>query len=132
MNRRPPPTSLRLPRLGLLCLFLAVAGLSQPAIAQTRGSGLAPAAIAPHPSSAFWLDLRGTPAPLSAQGRAPAINPQRFRALSLNRAALAGALAGAPREFSDAARQNPLVIALPDPAAPMPAAASTTPAPACA
>lgn len=116
MNRLPSSASLRGPRLGLICLLLGAAGLAQPAIAQGRGAVAPAISAAPHPSTAFWQDVRGQIAPLSAQGRAPAINPQRFRGLALNRAALEGALASAPREFSEAARQSPLVIALPDPA----------------
>lgn len=116
MNRRSTPSALACPRLGLICLAIAALAAAQPALAQTRGATAPQVVAAGHPSSAFWQDVRGTPAAMSAQGRTPAINPQRFRALALNRAALEGALAGAPREFSDAARQNPLVIALPDPA----------------
>jgi hypothetical protein len=97
-------------------MAIGVFAAAQPALAQARSAGVVQAAGASHPSSAFWQDVRGAVAPLSSQGRAPAINPQRFRALALNRAALHGALAAAPREFSDAARQTPLVIALPDPA----------------
>ncbi len=116
MNRRPPSSALRFPRLGLLCLALSAAAIGQSALAQTRGTGIAQAANPAHPSSAFWQEVRGTVATRSASGATPAIQAQNFRALALNRAALEGALSGAPLEFSVAARQTPLVIALPDPA----------------
>ncbi len=116
MNRRLTPSALTAPRLGLICLALSAAFALSPALAQTRSGGAVPAFSSSHPSSAVWQEVRGQLAPLSAQGRAPAIQPQNFRALALNRPALEGLLAAAPREFTAAARQNPLVIALPDPA----------------
>ncbi|MFN4116281.1 MAG: hypothetical protein ACK4F7_07260, partial [Inhella sp.] len=116
MNRRLTLPALTAPRLGLLCLALSAAFALSPALAQTRSGGAVPAFSSSHPSSAVWQEVRGQLAPLSAQGRAPAIQPQNFRALALNPPALEGLQAAAPREFSAAARQNPLVIALPDPA----------------
>jgi len=72
-------------------------------------------AAAAHPSTAFWRDLRGTMAATSGSGTAPAVRATRLRTTTLDRVSMAAQLAGAPLEGSPAARQSPLVIALPSP-----------------
>jgi hypothetical protein len=107
-----------LQRLSLLGLAAATLLALPAAHAQTRSAGGAQAAAsaaAVHPSRAFWQDLRGTPAARSARGMEPAITPDRFRSLALDATSLSAALAQAPREFTDAARQRPLIITLPAP-----------------
>ncbi len=107
------------PGLSLLCLAVAGALALPAAQAQTRSAAAKPATSATpsatHPSRAFWLDLRGTPPAASARGAERAIQPTRFRSLNLDSTSLSSALASAPREFTEAARQSPVVIALPAP-----------------
>jgi hypothetical protein len=122
---RPSPTPTRrtgragrLQRLSLLGLAAATLLAWPAAHAQTRQASATQAAagvVAVHPSRAFWQDLRGTPAATSLRGTEPAIRPDRFRSLALDHDSLRGALASAPREFTDAARQRPLVVVLPAP-----------------
>lgn len=111
-----PARRQRLSLLGLAAATLLALPYAQ-AQAQTRSPAAATAvsAAASHPTRAFWQDLRGTPAARSARGSEPAITPDRFRGLALDAASLGGALAQAPREFTDAARQRPLIITLPAP-----------------
>jgi trimeric autotransporter adhesin len=116
-----PVRGRRVPVVRLLSAAI-VAGLGlawlPAAHAQTvRSTQATPAAspAASHASRAFWQDQRGTLAARSASGTEPAITPERFRALTLDEVSLRGALAGAPREFTEAARQNPLVLVLPAP-----------------
>ena len=79
-------------------------------------SALAPSAVAAaHPSRGYWLDARGTPAATSATGAKPSLQLQRLRASTLDRRSLAALAATAPMERSQASRQSPLVISLPDP-----------------
>jgi trimeric autotransporter adhesin len=115
-SHRPLP-----PRWSLLTW--AVLGLATPlapsALAQNQTPAQTPAAAAAaHPSRAYWVDQRRTAnaALRSASGAERVVQAQRFRALALDRAGLSGLLESAPREFSSAARLNPLVISLPDPA----------------
>src|SRR6185295_3804939 len=68
-----------------------------------------------HPSRTFWQDNNGTPPAFSSRGARPAMHPHRFRAAALDRQRLAASIAGAPHERSRAAREQPLVISLPDP-----------------
>ncbi len=92
------------------------------ASAQVRGSAsnsratpVAAATAAAHPSRAFWQDVRGIAAS-QAGAAAVAVKATKFRTVTLDRVSLGGLLQGAPAEFSSAARQNPLVMVLPDPA----------------
>lgn len=105
--------------LGLVGLAVATALALPVAHAQTPPAGVpqvaADAHAAAHPSRAFWKDLAGTPAARSARGAEPAIRPKRFRSLDLDAPSLRGALAAAPREFTEAARRSPAVITLPAP-----------------
>ncbi len=110
------PTSFVRP-LAAACLLamatapaLAQAGRTAPA----QPAATALAAAAAHPSRAFWLDQQRASA--SARGAEMVLSARRFRALTLDRASLAGVLSQAPAEFSSAARQSPLVLSLPDPA----------------
>ncbi len=116
---RPQPRRRAAQGLSLLCLA-AAATLTLPAAVQAQSrSGAAaaptPRAAAPHPSQAFWQDTAGAPASFSASGAEAAVQPLRFRALTVDHTALAAALTAAPMERSDAARMNPLVITLPHP-----------------
>jgi trimeric autotransporter adhesin len=109
---RIPLSSATLSAFKITAFALAAsAALALPAAAQVRGTAETSAA-ARHPSTAFWRDQSG---PVAARaGAEPAA--RRYRALTLDNASLAGALQSAPREFTSAARQTPLVLALPDPA----------------
>ena len=98
----------------LLVISLSLAGLLPAAYAQTA-TPRSPAAAAAHPSKAFWLDIKGTPAAQSQRGRESALRLNRFRTLTLDSASMAGLMAGVPMERSQAARQTPLVVSLPDP-----------------
>jgi hypothetical protein len=111
----PLPRALAAASLWLLSgALLAPAALAQ---AQSpRGNAAASNAAAAHPSRAFWLDQRQAAAARSAAGAERVLPANRFRALTLDSASLAGLLQSAPAEASAAARQNPLIIALPDPA----------------
>ena len=102
---------------GVLVLGLALAGAMPAAQAQSgsQRSASSVSTAAAHPSKAFWLDVKGTPAAASARGTAPSVQVQRFRALTLDRTSLAALAATAPQERSAAARSNPLVMSLPDP-----------------
>lgn len=102
----------------VLVASLSLAGLVSVAHAQTatpRGPAAAAAAAAAHPSKSFWLDIKGTPAAQSQRGKESALRLNRFRALTLDSASMAGLMAGVPMERSQAARQTPLVLSLPDP-----------------
>ena len=111
--------------LASAALLALGAALPSVAVAQTRGAASAanarvapPAALAAaaHPSRAFWLDIRETPAATSAAGARVAVNASRARMVTLDKLSLAGLLQAAPAERSAAARQRPLVMVLPDPA----------------
>ena len=115
----PAPASAARPLAGhaavaVAALVLAVCG---PATAQVQTSraAAAAAAAAAHPSQAFWTDVRGTPAALSARGTEPTVTLQRFRGLALDRSGLSAVLAAAPAEFSAAARSRPMIVSLPHP-----------------
>jgi trimeric autotransporter adhesin len=110
---RTPIATATLTALRACALLATAATLALPVAAQVPALREADAA-ARHPSSAFWRDLRG-PLPARA-GVQTTREPLRHRALTLDRSSLAGALQVAPREFTTAARQTPLVLALPDPA----------------
>ena len=99
---------------GMLVLSLTLCGLLPGAYAQSA-TARAPVAVVAHPSQAFWLDIKGTPAAQSARGTAPSIQVQRFRALTLDRSSMLAAASAAPMERSAAARSNPLVMSLPHP-----------------
>ncbi len=101
--------------LALGAALPAVASAQARGAASTADARVAPAAAA-HPSRAFWLDARGTPAAVSSGGARAAVNAARVRAVILDKASLAGLLQAAPAERSAAARQSPLVMVLPDPA----------------
>jgi trimeric autotransporter adhesin len=116
-----------MPLGALASAALLAFGTALPAVAwaQARGAAsatsarvapAAAAAAAAHPSRAFWLDARGTPAAVSSGGARSAINASRVRAVTLDKLSLAGLLQAAPAERSAAARQSPLVMVLPDPA----------------
>ncbi len=108
------PRKYRLVAQSLLVVSLSLAGMVSVAQAQSAPQR-AQSAAAAHPSKAFWLDARGTPAAQSARGTEPALRLNRYRSLTLDRASMAGLMSGAPLEFSQAARQAPLVVSLPDP-----------------
>ncbi|MDP2008034.1 MAG: M12 family metallo-peptidase [Rubrivivax sp.] len=104
----------------LVSLVMVTAGASVAMAAPAQGRKAAPAAAvqnaAAHPSRAFWLEQRGTPAATSARGTPRAVPATRLRAVTLDKLSLTGLLQAAPAERSAAARQNPLVFVLPDPA----------------
>ena len=99
---------------GILVLALTLAGsvAGTAAHAQTKSAS---AAAASHPTSAYWRSISGALPATSAKGTQAEIRPARFRAATLDKLSMAGMVAGAPLERSSAARQAPLVIALPDP-----------------
>jgi trimeric autotransporter adhesin len=99
---------------GMLVLCCALSGLAPSVYAQSAATR-APSIAVAHPSQAFWLDILGTPAAQSARGTAPSVQVQRFRALTLDRSSLMGAVSAAPMERSAAARSSPLVVSLPHP-----------------
>ncbi len=101
--------------LTAVCLAMAAAGLVPAAHAAAAKSTAQVSAAAAHPSRAFWVDIKGTPAQMSARGAQLSVQPSRFRAATLDRTSLTALVAGAPMERTQAARQTPLVIALPDP-----------------
>lgn len=104
----------------LFAMLMVAAGASSVMAAPAQGRSAATPAAAQsamaHPSRAFWLEQRGTPAAVSPRGEKPAVAATRFRAVTLDATSLAGLLQAAPAERSTAARQNPLVFVLPDPA----------------
>jgi trimeric autotransporter adhesin len=100
----------------VLALCVMGMGFAATASAQTTRSATAANAGANHPTRAFWLDASGPTAARSAAGAEAEVQALRFRAATLDRNSMAGALAAAPLEDSQAARQNPVVVALPDPA----------------
>ncbi len=108
------------PMRALVTLLTFAAGATSVMAAPAQGRGAASTAAAhsaaAHPSRAFWVEQRGTPAALSSRGERAAVAATRFRAVTLDKLSLAGLLQAAPAERSTAARQNPLVIVLPDPA----------------
>ncbi|MET0334732.1 MAG: M12 family metallo-peptidase, partial [Rhizobacter sp.] len=97
---------------------MAVAGLAalpaaHAAAATARAQATQDAAAA-HPSRAFWLDIKSAQG-TSARGAQVSVRASKFRAATLDRASMAGLLAAAPMEFTDAARRGALVVSLPDP-----------------
>ncbi|KPF48707.1 hypothetical protein IP87_12040 [beta proteobacterium AAP121] len=99
------------------------AAAPQDASAQARGTAsnsratpVAAATAAAHPSRAFWQDVRRAASSRAAGGAAVAVKATKMRTVTLDRLSLAGLLQAAPAERSSAARQNPLVMVLPDPA----------------
>ncbi|MEO5734587.1 MAG: hypothetical protein ABIN96_02505, partial [Rubrivivax sp.] len=118
----------RLARISLV--LAAVSTMAAAASAQTATRSAAPAAAQrstavvsvdrsaalSHPTRALWVDLRGARPAMSARGAQPSVQPTRARSLTLDRAAIAAIAAAAPAERSTAARSNPLVVSLPDPA----------------
>jgi trimeric autotransporter adhesin len=102
----------------VVCLALAVmgGGLAATATAQTERSAVVSNAAAAHPTRAFWLDMKASPAARSAAGSEIEVQALRFRAATLDRLSMVGALAAAPLEDGQTARQAPVVVSLPDPA----------------
>ncbi len=102
---------------GLVLLSLMTAGMLAVPSAQAAAARatVAQDAAAAHPSKAFWVDIKGTPAAVSARGTQPAVLATRFRAATLDRNGIASLVAAAPAERSQAARLNPLVVSLPHP-----------------
>ncbi len=109
-----PMRPLRL--LSLLTLGLLSSGLASTVSAQTTRSANVTNAAATHPTRAYWLDMNAAPAARSAAGAEVEVQALRYRATTLDRTSMAGALAAAPLEDSQASRQNPVVVSLPDPA----------------
>jgi hypothetical protein len=95
-------------------LCLAFSGVA--AVQTVHAAQVTRTAAEQHPSRAFWQDVSGKPAAMSPNGAKVSIQPLRYRAATLDRASMLGMTAGAPLERTAAARQNPLVISLPDPA----------------
>src|SRR5262249_6716231 len=65
-------------------------------------------------TEALWHRVAGTPA-ASHAGHAPAIRAPGSPTYSLDRVGMLGALTAAPLEYTDAARTDPLRLALPGP-----------------
>ena len=119
--------SMRSVLLAVLTLAPALATYAPAALAQearnASPAAASPAATSPaaaaHATAAFWRDAdastaRTTSSHTASSARA-VVQAQRFRAATLDRSSMAGALAGAPMERSDAARFSPMVLSLPDP-----------------
>lgn len=99
----------RSPGILLLAVLLGVltpAAVAAPASAQSAAAR----------SAAAWTDLPSS-APAARRGAAPEVDPSRFRALGLDRDALAEVLENAPRAAGagGAARSAGLIIAIPAP-----------------
>lgn len=62
----------------------------------------------------LWQPVADVPPPARA-GAQPAVNPVHFQSYTLDRRGMAVLLATAPNEQSDAAREQPLVLTLPNP-----------------
>ena len=96
--------------------------MRQLALAALLAAGFSAAAAAPASaaptsaarSAAAWDEVAGKPAP-TRNGVRRQVRVDRFRSLTLDRSALAGVLAAAPRERTKAARSAPLTISLPAP-----------------
>ena len=100
----------RMSPLRVAALMLCVAAATSTVHAQnSRGSAVSQS------SRAAWVELSGTPAAVSATGAERAVRATRVRATTLDMNVLRGALANAPMEFTQAARQNPAVLVLPHP-----------------
>ncbi|MDQ2778025.1 MAG: M12 family metallo-peptidase [Pseudomonadota bacterium] len=101
--------------LASLLAVAAVAPAQAAGTANERASRAQPAAPS-DASRAYWTDIKGAAPAVSARGAMVAVRPAHFRTSTLDRNGMAALAATAPAEFSAAARQNPLVISLPDPA----------------
>lgn len=99
---------------GLVAVSLAITGIG--ALHSAHAQQAARTAAELHPSRALWQDIAGTPAATSPSGTRVAIQPFRYRTATLDSASMKSLAAAAPLERSTAARQNPLVVSLPDPA----------------
>lgn len=108
----------RLRFLTTAAAVLALAGAAAPpsalaAAARAQAATKTDAAMA-HPSRALWLDMKSAPA-TSANGAKAAVSAKKLRAMTLDRSSIAAMVAGAPMEFTEAARSNPVVLSLPAP-----------------
>ena len=95
----------------LLSLLTVATFVANPSAQGQAGNGPAEN----HPSRFLWQHIPGNPPPTAANGTDPAVRARRFSALTLDRGGIIAQMAGAPREFSPAARRQPLVISLPTP-----------------
>jgi hypothetical protein len=66
------------------------------------------------PGEDLWQHVAATTGPARV-GAQPELKLRQFSAYTLNRGGMAGLLAAAPAEHSQAAKANPLVLSLPDP-----------------
>ncbi len=99
-------------QVGLTMLVLQIAGALVPnALAQGPAGGPA----SRHESRYHWQSVPGTPPSVAPNGAAPSVRPRRFNAQRLDRPGLSSRMAAAPREFTPAADQAPLVVSLPTP-----------------
>ncbi|HEY7401013.1 MAG TPA: zinc-dependent metalloprotease family protein, partial [Actinomycetota bacterium] len=98
--------SARRPLFTLTLLTLVAALLIPAAPAPAGGASIA------RPGASFWTFRAQVP---SAPGVRVDVRPTSFRAFTLDRAGMHTLLAGAPMEFTAAARSNRLVISLPSP-----------------
>lgn len=103
-------------RIATLMLCLAAASSLSVAQAQTtrNATPAVSSSAASHPTRAAWVDMRNAPM-VSASGVQRAVDAKRMRTATLDKNIVAGALANAPLEFTQAARQNPAVLSLPAP-----------------
>ena len=95
---------------------LAASPADEPAI--SRCTPITPADMAAGAAAGsgqnLWQPVAGTPPP-ARPGAQPAVNPVFFHSYTLYRDGMAALLATAPSEGSEAARENPLVLSLPNP-----------------
>ena len=95
---------------------LAASPANEPAI--SRCTPITPADMAAGAAAGsgqnLWQSVGGTPPP-ARPGAQPAVNPVFFQSYTLYRDGMAALLATAPAEGSEAARENPLVLSLPNP-----------------
>lgn len=89
-------------------LMIASGVVAGPAMVHAAETSQAAAA---HPSRAVWLDVSA-----EASGKERAVTAKRFRAITLDRLSIKGLTANAPMERTQAARLNPIILSLPDPA----------------
>jgi hypothetical protein len=97
--------------LALLCLIALGAGLLLWPSGGLRAGATARVQGNQSPDG-LWQEITETPA---LRSRAPALRPRSYRALQLNRSALAQLLQQAPLESSKAAKSAPVVMTLPLP-----------------
>ncbi|MBT9490894.1 MAG: hypothetical protein IV107_00780 [Paucibacter sp.] len=97
-----------------LCLGLAAATAAPHVYAATAQEGANSASQA-QAGGSFWQETKLATGKVSAKGAVMAVQPKRFRSLTLDRSGFAALAFEAPLERTAAASLSPLVISLPHP-----------------